>query len=249
MDWGTIVDRISSTSIEFFIYGEKGRVLTSQEILFFAVIIAVGALWCFLGLKLVRFWSALIGLAVGFAIGSFAAEILGMENTVVYAAGAILGMILLVLCARFYRFGVFVCVWCVGAVSTACFINPKNWIWIAVCTAVGLILALISVKATEIIVMIVTAFFGAMAVESAAAFLLPIQGMAVEIVIGAVLGAAGVLVQLLLESKKRKKLSLKKAAEIRDTQSTENEVEKARAMMENLDSITEKKEESDEEET
>ena len=61
--------------------------------------------------------------------------------------------------------------------------------------------------------------------------------------IGAVLGAAGVLVQLLLESKKRKKLSLKKAAEIRDTQSTENEVEKARAMMENLDSITEKKEE------
>ena len=52
------------------------------------------------------------------------------------------------------------------------------------------------------------------------------------------LGAIGVLVQLLLESKKRKKQSLKKAAEIRNTHSTENEVEKARAMMENLDQIS-----------
>ena len=41
--------------------------------------------------------------------------------------------------------------------------------------------------------------------------------------------------QFLLESRKRKRIHLKKAEEIRQKYSTENEVEKARAMMEALE--------------
>ena len=50
-------------------------------------------------------------------------------------------------------------------------------------------------------------------------------------------GALGVLVQLLLESKKRKKQNLKKAAEIRQETSTADEVERARAVIDDLDSM------------
>ena len=68
--------------------------------------------------------------------------------------------------------------------------------------------------------------------------------MAIHIVICTVLGIFGFFVQLMLESRKRKKQNLKKAAEIRDNQSTENEVEKARALVDELDE--ENVEESDE---
>ena len=47
----------------------------------------------------------------------------------------------------------------------------------------------------------------------------------------------GILVQLLLESRKRKRRNLEKAAEIRETHSTENEVEKARSLIADLDTV------------
>ena len=237
MNWSTIVDKIKNIAVGIFTYDGAESVLLSQNILFLAVIIIVGALWCFLGLKWIRLWSALVGLSAGMLGGVFAADMLGMDALVSCVAGAVCGMILLVLCARFYRFGVFVCVGSIGAVCTAFFLHLQGWSLLVVCAVLGLVLALISIKFTTIMVILATAFFGAITAESAIAFLLPVQGTVIELVIGALLGAAGVLVQLLLESKKRKKQSLKKAAEIRDTYSTENEVEKARAMMENLEQI------------
>ena len=227
MIWSTMVDKIKNIAVGIFTQEAEESFLLSQNILLLAVLIAVGVLWCFLGLKWIRLWSALIGMAAGLLGGIFAADMLGMEALVSFVAGAVCGMLLLVLCARFYRFGVFVCIGSIGAVSTAFFLHLQGWILPVVCAAVGLVLALISIKFTTIMGILVTAFFGAITAESAIAFL-----------IGVFLGAIGVLVQLLLESKKRKKQSLKKAAEIRNTHSTENEVEKARAMMENLDQIS-----------
>ena len=238
MIWSTMVDKIKNIAVEIFTQEAEESLLLSQNILLLAVLIAVGVLWCFLGLKWIRLWSALIGMAAGLLGGIFAADMLGMDALVSLVAGAVCGMLLLVLCARFYRFGVFVCIGSIGAVSTAFFLHLQGWILPVICAAVGLVLALISIKFTTIMGILVTAFFGAITAESAIAFLLPIQGTVLEIVIGVFLGAIGVLVQLLLESKKRKKQSLKKAAEIRNTHSTENEVEKARAMMENLDQIS-----------
>lgn len=45
----------------------------------------------------------------------------------------------------------------------------------------------------------------------------------------------GIIVQLLLESRKRKRKNLQKAAEIRETHSTENEVEKARSLIDDFE--------------
>ena len=248
MDWNTVVNMVRESGLEVLVYGEQGRSLETVDFGFYGIMIAIGLLWCFLGVKLIRFWSALIGLCIGLGVGTAAGELLGLDTMVSLGAGAVLGIILLVLCARFYRFGAFVTVLVVGSLSTMYLLNPQDLIFLGICGAVGLVLALLSIKFTEVITIIVTAVFGALTAEGAAAFLLPIQGSFVEIIIGAVLGAAGVLIQLLLESKKRKKQSLKKAAEIRDTHSTANEVERARAMMENLDKLPDEEEEQPEEE-
>ena len=224
MDWNTVVNMVRESGLEVLVYGEQGRSLETVDFVFYGIMIAIGLLWCFLGVKLIRFWSALIGLCIGLGVGTAAGELLGLDTMVSLGAGAVLGIILLVLCARFYRFGAFVTVLVVGSLSTMYLLNPQDLIFLGICGAVGLVLALLSIKFTEVITIIVTAVFGALTAE----------------------GAAGVLIQLLLESKKRKKQSLKKAAEIRDTHSTANEVERARAMMENLDKLPDEEEQSEE---
>ena len=63
-------------------------------------------------------------------------------------------------------------------------------------------------------------------------------GELILIALCAVFCIIGIFVQLLLESRKQKKKNLRKAAEIREERSTANEVEKARALMENLNQIS-----------
>ena len=65
----------------------------------------------------------------------------------------------------------------------------------------------------------------------------PVQGRLISILFCATISVVGILVQLLLESRKRKRRNLEKAAEIRETHSTENEVEKARSLIADLDTV------------
>src|SRR5699024_3762005 len=67
----------------------------------------------------------------------------------------------------------------------------------------------------------------------------PVRGRLISILFCTVFAVFGILVQLLLESKKRKRKSLEKAAEIRETHSTENEIEKARTLIDDLDTMPE----------
>ena len=85
--------------------------------------------------------------------------------------------------------------------------------------------------------MVVTSLFGGFTAGQAIYGLIPLDNEIVRIAAIAVLVILGVIVQFLLESKKRKRLHLKKAEEIRKKHSTANEVDKARAMMDNLDSV------------
>ena len=92
-------------------------------------------------------------------------------------------------------------------------------------------------KFLEIITIFATVLLGAVTAGPAVCYLLPDTGMdsLIRIALCTLFGAAGVLVQLLLLSKKRKKQNLKRAAEIRQEVSTANEVERARAVMRDLD--------------
>ena len=148
------------------------------------------------------------------------------------------GIVLEALGAALYRVGIFITVFV--SVSSFCtqVIRPDSSILFAVCAAAGLVAAILSVKFTEVITILATAALGAVMGGTAVYHMLAVRGEIIHILICAAFAVAGIMIQLLLESKKRKKKSLKKAAKIREETSAANEVERARAMMEDLDSIS-----------
>lgn len=210
-----------------------------------AACIVVSLLWCFFGLKTVRVWAAIFGVAIGEAIGMGAAGALNLNELYAPIVGLIVGIILAFMGALLYHVGVFLVVWIAGAGICSVIIRPQNLTAVLICAGIGLVFALLTLKFTAPITMVLTGILGAMNAGSFISVLLPFQNYWIQLAITVVLAILGIVVQFLLESRKRKKQSLKKAKEIRAQNSTENEVEKARAMMENLDKIPDEEEEYD----
>lgn len=214
---------------------QGGRALMQTELIVLAVFAAVGLLWCMFGLKIVRVWSGILGFVTGLAGGTAAAYFLGLDINYIWIPGVVLGIILAVLGAWLYRFGVFFTVWFTVSVSCVYLFEPPTWMFALICFGAGLVIALFSVKFLEIVTILTTTVFGALLSGTCIYFLLPTRSGLIHIILSVVIGVTGLLVQLLLESKRRKRQSLKKAEEIRKAHSTANEVEKARALVESLD--------------
>lgn len=213
----------------------KGKELMTADMIGLAAVIVVGLVFCFLGVKLIRFWAAVFGLAVGFMGGAYLASYFGLKGYVPLIIGGVAGLILAVLGAVFYHAGAFLVAWLLGIAGSAYFLRPSDWIFALVCVGIGFVIALLTLKLAEPVIALVTAILGGAAAGQAGYILLPVRNLIIQIAMIVVLVILGLIVQLLLESKRRKKLHLKKAEEIRKTTSVANEVDKARAMMENLD--------------
>lgn len=217
--------------------GRESHMLNTTEIIVLAAAAVVGLLLCMFGLKIVRVWAALTGLAAGFAAGAAAGFVLGLEDIGILIAGGVLGIILAVLGAAVYRAGVFLLVFFSAAGFSLALVNPKDWIWTAVCLAVSLVIALLAIRFITVLTIIATSLCGGLAAGTSVYYLLPVDQSVILPVLCVIFCVLGIAVQLLLESGKQKRKSLKKAAEIRNEKSTANEVEKARAMMDDLDEI------------
>ncbi len=96
-------------------------------------------------------------------------------------------------------------------------------------------IALLTIRFTEPITMVMTGIYGATVLANTIMFFIPFEEAWIQPVLTVIFSIVGIGVQILLESGKRKRMHLKKAAEIRKKYSTENEVEKARAMIDNLE--------------
>ena len=212
----------------------NGHVLTGTEITVLAVTAAAGLLLCLLGLKIIRIWAALMGLALGFAGVCTAAAAAGLDGTAALIGGLAAGIILAALGAALYRAGVLVVFFSAGSFCIQV-IDPESQAGLAVCLAVALAAAILSVKFLVVITILATSVCGGAACGTAVSFLLPVNSGLIRLLLCVVISAAGVVVQLLLESRKQKRKNLEKAAKIREESSTANEVERARAVMEDID--------------
>lgn len=219
--------------------GQEGHILTQTEITALTVTAALGLLLCLFGFKIIRFWAALAGLVLGTAVGAGTAALSGGDDSVIWIAGLVCGILLAVLGAVLYRAGIFLAVFTAVSSFCAAVINPQDWIFAVICLAAGIAAAILAVRFAAVLTIFVTAVYGAAAAGTAVYYLLPVEGRLIHIALCIVTGIIGLLVQLLLESKRQKKKSLKKAEEIRGERSTANEVERARAMMEELESMPE----------
>ncbi len=214
-----------------------GHVLTQTEMTALIVTAVAGILICLFGLKLVRLWAALLGLAAGFAAGAGVSVTAGLDIIPAVIIGGAAGLILAALGAALYRVGVFITVFLAVGLFGVRMIDPQNWMMLAICAGVALVAAILAVKFVTLMTILATVIFGAVTAGPAVYCFLPetVLGDNLSIILCAAFGALGMIVQLLLESRKRKRQNLKKAAEIREENSTANEVERARAMMEELD--------------
>lgn len=205
----------------------------------------IAVLWCFFGLKLVRFWAALFGAALGFILGIGAAAALNLSTTVSIAVGGVVGILLAGLAAWIYHVGIFLVVCGASLSILLTFVQPKQFIGAVLCGAAGLVIGLITVRFAEPVTMVITGVYGASVLAEVISYFASFEEVRIQTILTVVLAVCGIIVQFLLESGRRKRLHLKKAAEIRKKYSTENEVEKARAMMETLEQEAEDEENSD----
>lgn len=216
----------------------------------FGIVVLLGILGCFFGLKLARFWSFLSAFAVGagavFAVSMQLTADIRLSGMIGLGAGIVLAILFVVL----KRAGMFLTAWVLGSSLSICWIQPKELIWLLVCAGIGLVFALFTIKWYLPVLIFLTSVFGAVCISRGGAVLLGNAGVKLEewmlILAIVVLAVLGILVQFLMESGKRKKLHLKKAAEIREQNSTENEVDKARALLEEEFEEEESQEQSEE---
>ena len=219
MNVNDMIDTILNFDLDVVLAGlnESSHHLSQMEFISLIVIMAGAVLLCLTGLKLVRFWSVIAGLSAGCAAGIAVGAIADLDQTIALAAGAGVGLVLAVLGAWKKQIGGFVTVAVLVFVVSVHLMKPQDFIMLIASSSV----------------------FGAMAAGSSIFYLQPYKNGMIHVALCAAIGALSIWIQLLLESGKRKKKNLLKAAEIREEHSTENEVEKARALVENLDDFDE----------
>ncbi|MFR6513080.1 MAG: hypothetical protein ACLUP8_03510 [Ruminococcus sp.] len=229
MDISTIADQVYQ-----FLKGVNSdtvnQVVSENMMIALIVTTVIGIFLSMFGLKLIRLWSALLGLVVGGGIGFAVTELAGLEPMIVVGATIGGGIVLAFLAGFFYRFGIFLLALLTGTYIAILFVNPQDWIFLGVCLAIGLVIALLALKFVEPIMIVVTSILGGVLAGDAIATLAEFDNPIFRYGIMVLVAIVGGIIQFTLESGKRKKKNLKKAAEIREQNSTENEVEKARAM-------------------
>ena len=229
MDISTIADQVYQ-----FLKGVNSdtvnQVVSENMMIALIITTVIGIFLSMFGLKLIRLWSALLGLVAGAGIGFAVTELAGLEPMIVVGATIVGGIVLAFLAGFFYRFGIFLLALLTGTYIAILFVNPQDWIFLGVCLAIGLVIALLALKFVEPIMIVVTSIIGGVLAGDAIATLAELDNPIFRYGIMVLVAIVGGIIQFTLESGKRKKKNLKKAAEIREQNSTENEVEKARAM-------------------
>lgn len=229
MDISTIADQVYQ-----FLKGVNSdtvnQVVSENMMIALIVTTVIGIFLSMFGLKMIRLWSALLGLVAGAGIGFAVTELAGLEPMIVVGATSGGGIVLVFLAGFFYRFGIFLLALLSGTYIAILFVNPQDWIFLGVCLAIGIVISLLALKFVEPIMIVVTSIIGGVLAGDAIATLAELDNPIFRYGIMVLVAIVGGIIQFTLESGKRKKKNLKKAAEIREQNSTENEVEKARAM-------------------
>ena len=229
MDISTIADQVYQY-LKSVNSDTVNQVVSENMMIALIVTTVIGIFLSMFGFKLIRLWSPLLGLVAGAGIGFAVTELAGLEPMIVVGATIGGGIVLAFLAGFFYRFGIFLMALLTGTYIAILFVNPQDWIFLGVCLAIGLVIALLALKFVEPIMIVVTSIIGGVLAGDAIATLAELDNPIFRYGIMVLVAIVGGIIQFTLESGKRKKKNLKKAAEIREQNSTENEVEKARAM-------------------
>lgn len=195
-------------------------------------ILAVSILVCFLGLNIRKVWTALAGLLTGVCLGYYAGLSFGAEKMIALAIGAAAGIILLILTIFLNTVGIFLMCLLLAAYTGVLLLPSGNMINIWISLGIGAVIALISLKLKDPMTIVCTVAAGSITGGIAAMQLFALKEGYYQYIISAAMAVIGLIIQILCASRKVARQDIKKAKEIKAQKSVENEVEAARAILE-----------------
>lgn len=237
MNMKMIVDSIGNFDFNVLLAGfnDGSHVLTWVELVSLIVLGVLGIGICLTGWKFVRVWAVIFGFVSGTVSGAAAAYFAGLTVDYIWIPGLAVGVILTALSIWKKKVGGFWFCWLMAALVGVHLLKPDSVILWGVCIGVGLLVAVVFIWFSSIVTIFVTSIFGGMVTGSCIYYLLPVNMRLIHIVLCIVAAVLGVWIQMLMESGKQKKSNLKTAEKIRENNSTENDVERARNWIEEVE--------------
>lgn len=218
----TRIDQIAETGLAF---------VGNMTVLI--IMIVIGLLIGFFGLKLARVWAAFVGFLLGTAAGGGIVHVTGLSGMI--SVGVLLGTAVLfaILACIFYKIGIFFFVIFVVTGLSVFITQTTSLPVLGISLVLGIVAAIISVKLFDPIVIIVTSISGGVAVGDS---IVQMTGMnnsiAVVIAVPLVLTVLCAAVQFIMRSRQLGKKQAEKANEKKLQISRESEVEQARSLLE-----------------
>lgn len=202
-------------------------------------IIIVGILISFFGLKLVRVLTTIVGFVLGAGIGLIISNILGWSGITVAIVTLGCAVVLAALSFFLYRIGVFLMVFVtvLGAATTIiCAGNNITNMMLIIFAAVALVVAILSAIFVEPLVIVVTAICGGINAALAIVEVTGLEGnLLITIGIAVAISIVGMIIQFMMHSRKIGKREKRQAAIIKEKDSVESEVEKARLVLDDFE--------------
>ena len=202
----------------------------------FAVMIVIGILIGFFGLKLVKVVAAFLGFLVGAGAGAAICTIAGIGGIASVAVILVCAILLAVLSFLVYRLGVFVMTFICSLGVLAAVIPSQSTVIGMIELAAALVLAILAAIFAEPMIIAITGIAGGFLAGPA---ILDLAGITdpswLRYVAGAALAFIGLMVQFMMQSSKIGKKERIKSEHIKEQDSMENEVEKARMILDEDD--------------
>ena len=198
----------------------------------FAAVIAIGILIGFFGLKLVKVVASFLGFLIGAGAGAGICVLAGIEGIASVAVILVCAILLAVVSFLVYRLGVFVMIYICSMGVLAVVIPAQSSVITIVELAVSLVLAILAAIFAEPMIIVITGIAGGFLAGPA---ILDLAGITdpswLKYVAGAVLAFVGLMIQFMMQSSKIGKKERIKSEHIKEQVSMENEVEKARMIL------------------
>jgi hypothetical protein len=201
--------------------------------------IVIGLILCVFGLRLMKLLSAVVGLLIGAGIGSAIVAIAGLEGTVSLIVLLGCGIVMALLAFFLKRIGAFISVFCYVFGALMSVLPNDSGLFLIIAGAVALALAVVAAIYLEPIVVVVSSIAGGVLAGPAIIALVGLDEKKwIGYIIAAILAALGVLIQLLMQSGKIKKKEKMHSQKVKEEESRESEVEKARMILDDGEVLT-----------
>lgn len=217
-----------------FVAGKLGKVSMSMMI----ASIVIGLLLCFLGLKLIKVISALVGLGIGAAAGviiNSIADVTGFARIIIIFACAV---VLAVLVFFLHRVGIFLMTFIATISAVFTFVGANEKVYVIAALGAAVVLGVAAMIFAEQGAIIITSVIGGFAAGAGIQSIAGLTGNRFAgLGIAGALAVIGMVMQFVMYLKKAEKPEKTHAKKTKKKDVMESEVEKARMLLDDDEDI------------